>query len=74
MPPARNCFSSEDAETPAVAGFFPIPLKSHIKEVNKQLCLSLRQAANLACRNKLSPRRLQITFHVPLPPSKTPSD
>lgn len=54
----KNCFILEDAETPAVGGIFPVRLKSHIKEVNEQLCLSSRQVANLACGNKLSQRRL----------------
>lgn len=73
MTPARNPFVLEDAETPAAGGIFPVGLNSHIKEANKQLCLSSRQVANLACANKLRERRLQITSHVPLPPSKTSS-
>lgn len=56
MTPARNPFVLEDAETPAAGGIFPVGLKSHIKEANKQLCLSSRQVANLACVNKLRQR------------------
>lgn len=58
MPPARNCFILEDAETPAVGGIFPVRLRKHMKEVNKQLCLSSNKVASLACGNKLSVRRL----------------